>query len=46
MGLIIDTGVLIRLEREPAAVDFSTYKRATNAADFRRMPGCTVEVLE
>jgi hypothetical protein len=28
MGLIIDTGVLIRLERDPAAVDFSTYKRA------------------
>ena len=28
MGLIIDTGVLIRLERKPAAVDFSTYKRA------------------
>jgi tRNA(fMet)-specific endonuclease VapC len=28
MGLIIDTGVLIRLEREPAAVDFATYERA------------------
>ena len=26
--MIIDTGVLIRLEREPAAVDFSAYKRA------------------
>ena len=28
MGLIIDTGVLIRLERKPAAVDFSTYRSA------------------
>ena len=28
MGLIIDTGVLIRIEREPAAVDFSSYKTA------------------
>src|SRR5438034_3252539 len=28
MGLIIDTGVLIKVERDPAAVDFSTYKRA------------------
>ena len=28
MGLIIDTGVLIRLERKPAAVDFSAYKPA------------------
>ena len=27
-GLIIDTGVLIRIEREPAAVDFSRYKPA------------------
>ena len=26
MGLIIDTGVLIRLERDRAAVDFSAYK--------------------
>jgi len=28
VGLIIDTGVLIKLEREPAAVDFSAYKLA------------------
>ena len=28
MGLIIDTGALIRLEKEPAAVDFSRYKPA------------------
>jgi len=28
MGLIIDTGVLIKLERKPATVDFSTYKPA------------------
>ncbi len=28
MGLIIDTGVLIRIEREPAAVDLSRYKPA------------------
>ena len=28
MGLIIDTGVLIRLEKNPAAVEFSTYKPA------------------
>jgi predicted nucleic acid-binding protein len=28
MGLIIDTGVLIRLERDPAAVDFSRYNSA------------------
>jgi tRNA(fMet)-specific endonuclease VapC len=28
MGLIIDTGVLIRLEKDPAAVDFSAYKPA------------------
>jgi predicted nucleic acid-binding protein len=32
MGLILDTGVLIRLEREPAAVDFSTYERAYGEA--------------
>ena len=28
MGLIIDTGVLIRIEKDPVAVDFSAYKRA------------------
>jgi len=28
MGLIIDTGVLIRLERDPAAIDFAFYKPA------------------
>jgi hypothetical protein len=28
MGLIIDTGVLIRLEKDPAAVDFAAYKPA------------------
>ena len=28
MGLIIDTGVLIRLEKNPTAVDFSAYKPA------------------
>ena len=28
MGLIIDTGVFIRLEKDSGAVDFSTYKRA------------------
>lgn len=28
MGLIIDTGVLIRLEKDPTAVDFSTYTPA------------------
>jgi tRNA(fMet)-specific endonuclease VapC len=28
MGLIIDTGVLIRLEKDPAAVDFSAYRPA------------------
>ena len=26
--MIIDTGVLIRLEKDPAAVEFSTYKPA------------------
>jgi predicted nucleic acid-binding protein len=28
MGLIIDTGVLIRLEKDPTAVDFSRYNPA------------------
>ena len=28
MGLIIDTGVLLKLERKPAALDLSTYKPA------------------
>jgi tRNA(fMet)-specific endonuclease VapC len=28
MGLIIDTGVLIRLEKDPAVVDFAAYKPA------------------
>ena len=28
MGLIIDTGVLIRLEKDPPAVEFATYKAA------------------
>jgi tRNA(fMet)-specific endonuclease VapC len=28
MGLIIDTSVLIRFERDPAAIDLSTYKPA------------------
>jgi tRNA(fMet)-specific endonuclease VapC len=28
MGLIIDTSVFIKLERDPAAVNFSTYRRA------------------
>ena len=32
MGLIIDTGVLIRLEKDPAAVDFSMYQAAYGEA--------------
>ena len=27
MGLIVDTGVLIRLERDPRYIDFATYER-------------------
>lgn len=40
MGLIIDTGVLIRLEKDPEAVDFSVYK-ATYGDGFISAATCS-----